>query len=125
MKKLTLVLALTVFMSACGGGGGGITPPPTSNIVVSISPASQITIDQGQTVDFTASLTHDTTNAGVKWSASGAGCTGNACGTFTSVTTTAARYNAPASVTNSSSVTVTATAVADRDRKSTRLNSSH
>ncbi len=118
MKKLTLVLALTVFMSACGGGGGGITPPPTSNIVVSISPASQTTVDQGQTVDFTASLTHDTTNAGVKWNASGAGCTGNACGTFTSVTSTAARYNAPPSVTNSSSITVTATAVADSTKSS-------
>jgi len=119
MKKFTLGLVLTVFMSACGGGGGGIIPPPaTTPIVVSISPATQTTIDQGQTVDFSASLTHDTTSAGVKWSASGAGCTGNACGTFTNVTTTAARYNAPAPVTNSSNVTVTATAVADSTKSS-------
>jgi hypothetical protein len=119
MKKLTLVLVLTVFMSACGGGGGGIIPPPaTTPIVVSISPATQTTIDQGQSVDFSASLTHDTTSAGVKWSASGAGCTGNTCGTFTNVNTTAARYNAPPAVTNSSSVTVTATSVADSTKSS-------
>jgi hypothetical protein len=117
MKKFTLVLVVTLFMSACGGGGGGITPPPPkSDIVVSVSPASQTSIDQGQPVNFTASLTNDTTNAGVAWSASGAGCTGNACGTFTNVTTTAATYNAPALVTNGSSVTVTATSVADNTK---------
>jgi len=113
MKKFALVLVLTGFMSACGGGGGVTQPPPKSNIVVTISPATQTTIDQGQIVNFTASLTNDTTSAGVKWSASGAGCSGSVCGTFTNVTTTAATYNAPASVTNPASVTVTATSVAD------------
>jgi hypothetical protein len=49
----------------------------------------------------------------VKWSASGTGVTGTACGTFSDSTTTSATYNAPSSVAADLSITVTATSIAD------------
>jgi len=40
-------------------------------ITVSISPSTQTTIDQAQTLNFTATLTNDSSNAGVTWSVAG------------------------------------------------------
>jgi hypothetical protein len=115
VKKLGLVLALSVWMCGCGGSGGGGQQPPVS-ISVSISPSTQTQIDQGQTVDFTAAVTNDASNRGVTWSASGSGCMGTSCGTFTNAATTTATYNAPASVSGTLTVTVTATSVADASK---------
>src|SRR5208282_2951886 len=105
MKKLALALSILVLMCGCGGN------PPSTLIVVTIAPTVPPSIDQGQTLQFTASLADDTTNKGVAWSASGPGCAGAACGTFTNVTATSATYIAPASISASLSVTVTATSV--------------
>jgi hypothetical protein len=115
VKKLGLVLALSVLMCGCGGSGSGSQQPPVS-ISVSISPSTQTQIDQGQTVDFTAAVTNDAGNRGVTWSASGSGCMGTSCGTFTNAATTTATYNAPASVSGTLTVTVTATSVADASK---------
>jgi len=115
VKKLGLVLSLLVLMCGCGGSGGG-QQPPASSISVSISPASQTQIDQGQTVSFSAAVANDSGSRGVTWSASGPGCLGNTCGTFTNVTTATATYTAPTSVSNTSTVTVTATSVADTSK---------
>ena len=93
--------------------------PPT--IYVSISPSTQTNIDQGQTVKFTATVENDSSTKGVTWSASGAGITGTACGTFTNTTTTSATYNAPASVSANLSITVTATSVADPTKTSSAV----
>jgi hypothetical protein len=87
-----------------------ITPPP---ITVSLKPSAQTNIDQAQTLNFTATVNNDTSNQGVTWSVSGASCSGTACGTFTNPTTTAATYNAPASVSANMTVSVTATSIAD------------
>jgi hypothetical protein len=77
-------------------------------ITVSISPSTQTTIDQAQTLNFTATLTNDSSNAGVTWSVAGTACSGTACGTFTNSTTSAATYNAPAAVSSNTTMTVTA-----------------
>ena len=53
------------------------------------------------------------------WSATGPGCAGAACGTFTNVTSSSATYVAPASVSASLSVTVTATSVAQPTQSAT------
>jgi hypothetical protein len=111
---LGLVLGLSVLMCGCGGSGGG--GQPLTSISVSISPSTQTQIDQGQTVDFTAAVTNDSGNQGVTWSASGSGCMGASCGTFTNATATSATYNAPASVSGTLTVTVTATSVADTSK---------
>jgi len=109
MKKLALALSILVLMCGCGGN------PPSSLIVVTVAPSIPPDIDQGQTLQFTASLV--TNNPGValgtvKWTASGAGCVGVSCGTFTNITGTSATYIAPATVSTTLNVTVTATSVA-------------
>ena len=63
-----------------------------------------------QALAFAATVQNDVGNAGVTWLASGTGCTGTACGTFTNVTSTTASYVAPATA---GIYTVTATSVAD------------
>ncbi|HUZ47167.1 MAG TPA: putative Ig domain-containing protein, partial [Terriglobia bacterium] len=78
---------------------------------MAISPGTQQSIDQGQTVNFTATVTNDTASAGVTWSLSGSGCSGAACGTLSNTTTTSATYTAPASVSSNLTVSVTATSV--------------
>jgi hypothetical protein len=107
MKKFALALSLLLLMCGCG------TRPPSTVIIVSIAPSAPANIDQGQTMQFIASLADNATNVnkGVTWTATGPGCAGVACGTFTNVTTTSATYVAPASVSASLSVTVTATSV--------------
>jgi len=113
MKKLAL--ALSVLMWMCGCGSNSSTP----NILVYIAPSVAPSIDQGQTLRFTASLNGDISNQGVSWSATGPGCAGAACGTFTNVTSTSATYVAPATVSASLSVSVTANSVAQPGHSST------
>jgi hypothetical protein len=109
MKKLALALSILVLMCGCGGN------PPSTLIVVSISPSFAPSIDQGQTLQFTASLAENASNpagTGVAWSVSGPGCAGATCGTFSNLNGTSTTYIAPKSVSASLSITVTATSVA-------------
>lgn len=117
MKKLYAVL-LCVFGLVLAGCNGSSAPPPIS---VAVSPSSTQTIDQGQTVNVTATVANDSTSSGVTWSVSGTGCTGAACGTLTSATTTGVTYNAPATVSSSLTVAITATSVKD-PTKATSVN---
>ena len=108
MKKLGLAISILMLMCGCGRA-------PSSVIIVTVSPAFPPGIDQGQTIQFTASLADNassTFNAAVTWSATGPGCAGATCGTFTNVTSTSATYNAPPSVSAPLAVTVRATSVA-------------
>jgi len=118
MKRLLPAILSGLVMSACGGGGGGTVAVPPA-IFVSISPSTQTNVDQGQTVKFTATLENDSSGKGVTWSASGTGLTGPACGAFTNTTANAATYNAPATVSASTSITVTATSAADPTKTAT------
>ncbi len=104
MKRAIGFIVLAIFLSSCGS-----STPPVPQISVAISPSAQQSIDQGQTVNFTATVTNDTASAGVTWSLSGSGCSGAACGTLTNTTTTSATYTAPASVSSNLTVSVTAT----------------
>lgn len=76
-------------------------------IKVSVSPAAA-QVKLGATQQFTAQVT-GTTITGVKWTVSGGGCSGAACGTISS----SGLYTAPATVPNPASVTITATSTAD------------
>ncbi|HXW14972.1 MAG TPA: Ig domain-containing protein, partial [Terriglobia bacterium] len=107
MKKLALVLSILVSMCSC-------SRPPSPLVVVSVFPNMPPSIDEGQTLQFTASLASNTpgnATGGVTWTATGPGCAGAACGTFTNVTSNSATYVAPASVTANLGVTVIATSV--------------
>src|ERR1700722_3596827 len=105
-----LVLTTMPPLIACGGGGSSTTttPPPVISVALSGAPASLLT---NATAALTATVTNDSTNAGVKWSVS-CGSSG-ACGAFTNPTATTATYTAPAAIPTGNTVTVTATSVTD------------
>jgi hypothetical protein len=108
MKKLALALSILVWMCGCGNR------PPSPLIVVTVLPTTPTDIDQGQTLQLKASLaTNDPSVAlgSVNWTATGAGCAGAACGSFTNITATSATYVAPAKVSAPLNVVVTATSV--------------
>lgn len=108
MTKLVLALSILVLLCGCG------SRPPSSLIVVTVNPIAPPNIDLGQTFNFSASLVTNNpsvTLGGVIWTATGPGCAGTACGTFTNVTATTATYVAPATVSAPLVVNVTATSV--------------
>jgi hypothetical protein len=109
MKKLVLIVAGLLLLCGCGGGGTN----KTANVSISLTPAAQTNIDQGQTLNFTANVANDSSGDGVSWSMSGTSCSGTACGTFSNKTNNAATYDAPAAVSSSMAVKVTATSVAN------------
>ncbi len=114
MRKVLLVVYVSLLTMACGGGGGGSNPPSSPPVIsVTISPSATTIIDAGQTVKFTAIVLNDSDAKGVSWSCSDPGASGTPCGTFTAVTITSATYNAPALVAANASFTVTATSLAD------------
>jgi hypothetical protein len=82
-----------------------------NDVTVAITP-KRGGIPIGQTLKVSATLTNDVTNQGVAWSASGTGCSGSACGTFSNdaAPSSSATYIAPATP---GVYTITATAVAN------------
>ena len=91
-------LALTL-IAGCGGSGSGSGNNAPPAISVAISPTSA-TLAAGATQTFAASVTNDTANAGVTWTAS------------TGTITATGVYTAPAVITTTSA-TVTATSKTD------------
>ena len=95
------VIASAFLMTACGGGSSNSSP----TISVALTPHSGQAIDEGQTVQFAATLTNDNSGAGVSWSQSGLGSLSNQ-------TTTTATYTAPLTGAPGTA-TVTAASVTD------------
>ena len=85
----------------CGGSYGSSHPVS----VVITSPASAPSIQQGQTISITASVSYDSSSKGITWSLTGQG-------SLTNQTSTSVTYNAPALVSSNIMATVTATSVA-------------
>ena len=93
-----------ILLSGCGGGGGNA-------ITIEISPSNAQSLDENESINFTALLANDTHNKGVTWKLTGTGCAGTpatGCGTLTNVTTLSVTYTAPA-VSAATPVTLTAT----------------
>lgn len=82
----------------------GCIGTPTKFHAVVLTPSTAQAIDQGATLNISATVLNDASNAGVTWSVTGGG-------TLSATTTTVATYNAPASVASPTTVTVTATSV--------------
>ncbi len=99
----SLLALLAAALGACGGGSQ--TPPPPPGISVSISP-KQGGLTLSQTLIFTATVTGDSQNLGVTWSATGGSFSSN-----TSNPTTYSVSGAPAGV-----YTITATSNADNTK---------
>ncbi|HEX5413113.1 MAG TPA: Ig domain-containing protein, partial [Terriglobia bacterium] len=115
MKNAAHLLAACIFLlTNCGGGSSAAVSTGRNNLQLSvaISPATQQSIDAGQTVTFTASVSSDPNGQGVSWSIAGGGCSGNACGSLTNTSIESATYIAPAAVSSAMSVAVKATSVA-------------
>jgi hypothetical protein len=90
---LTLLAILcAISISSCHGGGTSIT--------LEVTPKT-VTLDEGQSQIFIATLGNDTKNLGVTWTLTGSGCAGTGCGTLTNVTTTSVTYTAPTGLTSS------------------------
>src|SRR5579863_3262881 len=98
---LPFILALAVFASGCGGTS---STQPASTISVMVSPTTA-TVASGGTAQFTATVTGDSSNAGVTWSVSSSSATP---GTIDAT----GKYTAP-SVTATTTATVIATSKAD------------
>jgi len=84
-------------------------------VSVTISPTTAL-LAIGAQQQFHAMVT-GSSNLGVTWTVSGAGCVGSACGTVTS----AGLYTAPAAVPNPTTVKVTATAQADSSQSASAV----
>ncbi|MCU1318205.1 MAG: hypothetical protein JWN63_3527 [Candidatus Acidoferrum typicum] len=89
-------------------------------ISVTVSPTTASVQARGGSQQFTATVRNDWHNRGVRWTLSGAGCSGSACGTL-SAATSASRipitYTAPPNVPNPATVTLTATSVSNTARR--------
>jgi len=99
---------ISILLSACGG---------SSRPAVSVSVAqtgSSTMLAGGAAVTVTATVTNDSTNAGVKWSLTSSPSS-VVCGTLSSSTTTTATYAPPAEalLTAQCKATITATSVTD------------
>lgn len=89
-----------------------LTITGAASISVAISP-KRAGLTVTQTLAVTATVTNDSFNQGVTWSATGSNCTGSACGTFTpssSASGAAASFQAPSAA---GVYTITATSVTD------------
>ena len=91
--------------------------PAVAALSVTMSP-SRGGLAVGQSLAVTASVQNDVGNAGVTWSASGIGCSGSACGSFTGVTTASATYMAPPTA---GIYTITATSAFDGTRSASAI----
>ncbi|MGD0732972.1 MAG: putative Ig domain-containing protein, partial [Terracidiphilus sp.] len=102
---LILTLGFSLFLLAltgCGGSPGTVT--------VTINAPSATSIDPGQSVNLTVTLTNDSSNKGVQWTIT---CTAGACGVLSNNTTTSVTYTAPSTVAAQFTVTITATSIAN------------
>lgn len=74
-----------------------------------------MSLDEGQSINFTATVANDTLNKGVSWSlvqTSSTACSGSGCGTLKNVTNASATYTAPTGLAATASVTLTVASVA-------------
>ena len=82
---------LAAFFAGCGGGNNMIT--------LQVSPPGPISMDEGQTQVFVATLGLDTNNKGVTWTLTGSSCAGAGCGTISSTTAAQITYTSPTGLT--------------------------
>ncbi len=99
----------------CGGGSSSTTPPPPPPISVSFSTAPPASLEPSKTAPVAATVSNDSSNAGVDWSCTPA----STCGSFNPTHTASAAattYTAPAAAPSGGKVTITATSTADNTK---------
>jgi hypothetical protein len=118
LTKAVTVMLLAATLDACGGGSSGGDSPA---IQVTIAPSSA-SVATKQEKTFKASVLNDSSGKGVTWELSGAGCTGDGCGSLTSASTTNVTYRAPTTSPVPPALTLQATAVVADSTKSATAN---
>src|SRR5207253_2508473 len=106
----TVTLTATSVGDTTKTASATITVTSTSPIVSATTSTNRSGLAAAAPQATTATAMNDVGSAGVTWSASGSGCTGSACGTFTNGTSNAATYVAPSIA---GIYTVVATSAAD------------
>ena len=108
---LASLLLMAVCFSGCGAtsssSGSGTTTPPSMSIALSTAPPT--TMAPGATATIAATVSNDSTNAGVDWSCSPAG----SCGTFSAAHTASGASTTFTAPTAGGSVTITATSTSN------------
>jgi hypothetical protein len=114
---LNILVATSMLLGACSGsssspvtGQVGIT---TGAVALNSSNGTSI-VQQGTPLIWSATVTPDPTNAGVRWSLLGAG-------TLSNESKTSVTYTAPSGITGTVSPVLTATAIGDPSQTSTAL----
>ncbi|MGC1684016.1 MAG: hypothetical protein WA734_00200 [Candidatus Acidiferrales bacterium] len=107
-KSLLIAVACSVatFLCACGAGGGHHTTPPALSIAITTAPPASLEVNG--TASIAATVSNDSTNAGVDWTCTPTG----SCGTFSPAHTASGAsttYTAPATA---GAVTISADATA-------------
>jgi len=91
-----------------------------TRISVSVFPATASVRAGGGTQQFIATVSNDRHHHGVRWTLSGAGCSGSACGTLSATSSasgTPITYTAPPNAPNPATVNLTATSVSNTLKK--------
>lgn len=99
--------ALIFLLAGCRNSSAGVT--------VQVLPSASVSLDEGQSINFTATVANDTLNKGVSWSlvqTSSTACSGSGCGTLKNVTNASATYTAPTGLATTVSVTLTVASIA-------------
>ena len=106
--SLLVVLLGGLSLAGCVGTTGASAPKnSTAPVAINLNPQNAIVI-LGTTQQFAATVTGASSSA-VTWSASGAGCSGAACGTISG----GGLYTPPATIPSPATLIVTVTSVAD------------
>ena len=104
-----------ILLSGCHSGGA-------SSVTIQLLPASSVSIDEGQSTTFTATVANDINNQGVTWSlvqTTSTVCSGAGCGALKNATNSAVTYVAPTNLTVAETVTLTARALANTSTTTT------
>ena len=109
----TLSVTVTSVADPTKSASASVTLVAAAAVLLSISPTSA-SVPTAGTDSFTATVT-GTTNTAVKWSLTGAGCSGSSCGSL-ATTSLSAVFQAPNVAPSPASVKVVATSVADASK---------
>ncbi|MGA2719379.1 MAG: putative Ig domain-containing protein [Candidatus Acidiferrales bacterium] len=112
LLALLVICGGILLVSGCHSGSAGIT--------VQILPNSTVSLDSGQSYNFTATVANDIHNQGVTWSLTQTtSCSGSGCGTLSKVTNSSVTYTAPSNLTAALSITLTAASVSQTSATTT------
>jgi hypothetical protein len=114
-KSAQAIITATSVAAPTKSASATVNIESATSVSVSVSPSTaQVSVSKQQ--QFSAKVT-GSTNASVKWSIAGTGCSGSSCGSIS----TSGLYTAPASIPASPKITITAVSVAAPSKSSSAM----